>query len=370
MTEPLFISEVLLWLLLFVGFLENRRVMFLLGFSLMAGLACTTRFAGIPLILVSMFILFNQRRKGHSNFFTTVVIFLSVSLSPMILWMSKNYIDGGRFVNRILAFHPASLPFNQYRWPINPSPFNVVPLLVVITLIGWLIFKKRDPLAVEAVFNKRQHHLVVAIVFIFVYFVGWFITISFLDAEAYLVRYFIPIQIFELFFCFSFVGILLSVTKSSKMLRIFFCFFISIYLIGMNLTTATQWFKKRYREGEEYDGGKWDNSQIVQESKKIPKDIEIYTNNVEALYVRANRQAIPLTFVSKVDMISLKNNPFYSNKMSKMKADLKSKKAVVVYFYSSPQNDKLPTIDELNNEVPLKLILKTSDGGIYVANDY
>ena len=371
MSEPLLIFWTLLWLVFFLNFLKTRSVGSFLGFSIAAGLACITRFAGIPLILTGIVILLLDKKKSILNSFATATVFVFVSLFPMILWMIKNFLDGGRFINRVFAFHPTPILQGNYSWPINPigTPSFSLLSFAVLFLLGWLIWKKRDLLAIENISNKRIYFLIIAILYIIIYFLTWYITITFLDAEAHEPRYLIPIEIIGMLFSLSCIKLLLSVTKSSNFLKVLFCGFLFIYLIGMNLMSMSQWFVERYNNGSGYEGIKWDKSEIIQEVKKISPDMMIYANDVKALYVRANCHAIPLQMTSKIDVLSLNGNSFCNFIMKRMKEDLKSKKGLIVYFSMKHLEKQKPTLNELKNEIPLKMLFKGQDGAIYGWDD-
>jgi len=188
---------------------------------------------------------------------------------------------------------------------------------------------------------------------------------AFFDANAKEARYSIPAQIFGLFFCLSYVRELFLVTKGFECLKFCFAGFFFIYLIGMNLESAVQWGVQRYSDGIQYDGKNWEKSEIIREVKKIPPQTIIYTNKFGALYFLAQR--VPFELFSKIDSRTQEHSFRYDYAVKKIREDLHKRKGLIVYCWEGT-----PDLEELNalkEDIPLKMVLKVSDGAIYAWDD-
>jgi hypothetical protein len=139
-----------------------------------------------------------------------------------------------------------------------------------------------------------------------------------------------------------------------------------ILLVGSSVLPAVQWGLKRYDDGIGFAGKRWDNSAIIQEVKRIPPDVLLYTNNFNALYILAGRKAMQL--IPGIDPQTRRANPGYPALIEAMKGDLRDRGALVVYCHSDYamfSESDLPTVNQLKREMPLRIISEVSDGTVY-----
>ncbi|MBF0510746.1 MAG: hypothetical protein HQL13_00285 [Candidatus Omnitrophica bacterium] len=367
MTEPLFIFLTLLWLFFITDFMETKsRISF--GFcSMAAGLACLTRFAGIPLVLTGALLLFFQKDWLKSRIWA--VAFGCLSLLPLTLWGVVNFLHSGHWTDRMISFHPLSiLGMKGYPGLINHLSTGETDLVLVLmlgmVLLGWMIFRNRDSWALKGVPNSTMRFITIIVFFIFFYFVSWGIVVGFLDSLAKRGRYFLPVEVFELFFCLLCVHLLFSVTRSSRLLKSTFAILLMTYVIGLNLPGALAWGVVRYNEGVAFDRREWDKSAIISEVKKISADTLIYSNNFMALYFLTGRRALPLAY--QKDPLSLRPNLAYNDQIKQMKEALSRQRAVLVYGLMKFKMPGMVSEEELKKEIPLKMLVKVADGQIYV----
>jgi hypothetical protein len=277
---------------------------------------------------------------------------------------------GSHFIFWRFAFHPHSLTnLHLWSWPGNPSHDGgiLLSLMAVMIYLGWRIFRRRDPLVIMSIPTQKMLFCHILILFIVIYVLSWLVTIAFFDAEAYHPegRYSLPIQIFGLLVCLSYVRILFSATKGFESLKFLFVSFLFIYLIGMNLTSAVQWGVQRYNEGIKFDGKRWERSEMIREVKRIPPQTIIYTNDSGALYLLAKRMTFSL--IAERNECTLEHNPIFDDLVRKIRKDLYNKNGLIVYFWEGSSD--LDKLHDLKEEVPLKCLLKVSDGAIYVWDD-
>jgi hypothetical protein len=368
MSEPLFIVWLLLYMMFVVDFICHKRPTAFWGMTVTAALACMTRIIGVSLVFTGFLVLLYYRNKDTLNPLAPAAIFFSLSLVPIIGWMVKNFCNGGRVVDRSFAFHPWALT-SHFRgggtWPINHFHPSLIPLIFicVLTLLGAIIWRAKDPLAMGNMERHKHVFLHTVILFVGIYLLIWAITVIFVDASGMITRYFIPIQILGILFALSAVGMLFSSMKGYSIVKFIFAVLCLVYLIGLNSIQAASWSLDRYENGLEYDGKTWDNSEIIRAVKQIPESTIIYTNDFDAIYTLANRQPVPIQ--PKISMESLQKNPRYDGMMKEMRHNLYDKRGVIVYCSLEAGGRGLPTMDELQKQMPLKLILRVSDGAIY-----
>jgi hypothetical protein len=366
MSEPLFIFLTLCSAALLLEFLATHSAVLFWGCSLTAALACITRYAGIPLVLTGVGMILLDTKRTLRERLVTALVFLIVSLSPIALWMMGT-LKKGYILGREVAFHPLSITqLEGVSWPINPhfdAPGILLFLIAGIGLLGWTIWSKRDPLTLEGMpeQNTRFVHMTLLFIVNYVLFIG--VANVLFDARVVDSRYLLPLEILMLLFCLSCVHMLFLSTPGLKISKLFFMGFLFLYLVGTNAEGAVPWAVQRYNDGVGYEGAAWDGSEIIKETKKIPPDRVIYSNNYNALYILAKRES--LYIAPKTNTMSLKENLLYSDGIKKLREDLKDKNGLIVYCSSMCKTCGLPTIDELKKKIPLRMLVRVSDGEIY-----
>ncbi len=367
MSEPLFIFSTLLWILFLIEFLRTQRLALLLAFSMAALAASATRYFGVSLILTSV-VIFILERKTIPRFLSALITFLSINLVPSILWLIMNSLGKKDFLSRTFNFHPIPIiQFKIYPWPLNTNyGYPLLPLFFmgIIVLLGWFLWKKRDVFVAEKRLAQIIRFAYVTILLIFIYLLLWFVDWYFFDAVGNVPKYGIPLEIWGMFVFLSCIYVLFSSNKGYRLLKIFYMIILSIYLVVVNLFSAIPWALKRFSDGTaEFDNKNWDNSEIIREVKKIPPQAKVYTNNVNALYILANRESRELE--PRIDRYAAMANPGYMPLMRRMREDLQKRNARIVFCYNWFLVLGLPTITELTKELPLKRVVKVSDGEIY-----
>jgi hypothetical protein len=247
------------------------------------------------------------------------------------------------------------------------SPFLIVMavmLLMVAFFSGLMIYKKRDKKGFDGIPDGAAVFIGVLFCFGLIYYLTSILTMIFLDAMTNLTdRILLPLSISWILFSSMILYVFLASNAKDIFLKRVFIISLVLSIGGTNFFQTLRWAFHRYRVGVGFEGIGWDHSGIIAETKKIPLDKIIYTNNPNALYVAAQRQAHEL--VPKMDMMSMKPNTLYSVFMMKMKNDLMAQKAVLVYCNSMCMQCGLPSIEDIQKEVPLKSTVKVTDGAIY-----
>ncbi len=95
MTEPLFILFVVLALFALDRFLGTRKASFLLLAAACTALACLTRYVGVTVAASALLLLMSQRETTLSARMRNGVAYSVIALSPLSLWMLRNFLTTG-----------------------------------------------------------------------------------------------------------------------------------------------------------------------------------------------------------------------------------------------------------------------------------
>ncbi|MEA2734301.1 MAG: hypothetical protein QOE14_752, partial [Humisphaera sp.] len=94
----------------------------------------------------------------------------------------------------------------------------------------------------------------------------------------------------------------------------------------------------------------------------LPNDMTIFTNGVDAIYLRAHRFARPLPKVT--DPTKAARDPKFRKYMNGLRDYLDAQGGYIVYFNNIPRAYMVPA-DQLAAEMKLELIQQLPDGAIY-----
>lgn len=95
-------------------------------------------------------------------------------------------------------------------------------------------------------------------------------------------------------------------------------------------------------------------------------EILIFLNGPDAIYFITGKLARPVT--NRVSPLSRKINDKFESELALMKQQLQRRNGILVYFNTIAWRWYLPTEDKLQDLLPLRLIVRASDGGIYKIN--
>ena len=118
-SEPLFIVFVLLYLVFFEIYLVKADIASLVLFSLSVAFAFLTRYIGFIFILTGIFSILLFCRKSPKVKFKHVILFASVSILPIGLWVTRNYVLSGtlfgpRASSLYTLFQNVTFTFNTF----------------------------------------------------------------------------------------------------------------------------------------------------------------------------------------------------------------------------------------------------------------
>ena len=373
MSEPMFIFFMLLWLVFFMDFLENsRRSSFILCvMALMA--VCLTRRIGVAFVLTSLAGIFLFKKECVKTRCVYAVVLMSASLLPLWVWMLRNILFIGKAIaGAEINFHPQTLEryniFNKFPFFSTHTAFfsgrEGLILMTVMFFIGMILLHKRDKAALEGIPDGVFILIGVLFYACLSYYFTLIFTMTFIDVFTKSDRLLLPLNVFWILLVGLFMYVILASSPKSGFLKL--VFIILCVFVGMANAFETP---QRVLQGY-YNAGGADilpggDLKMIAEIKKLPLDKMLYTNSSNALYFLAKRDS--MEFIPKYEKTGL--DSVYGVFMAKMKDDLQTHKAVLVYFDRSDLNEWFPTLEDIQKEIPLKVVARGLYGAIYDEKD-
>jgi hypothetical protein len=105
MSEPLYVTLMLIALIATVRFLDRQRRWWLVTAGLAAGLATLTRYVGLSLIVACATGVVALQAKAWRRRVEDAILLTAVSAAPVVLWFSRNVTSEGTLANRQWVFH-------------------------------------------------------------------------------------------------------------------------------------------------------------------------------------------------------------------------------------------------------------------------
>jgi hypothetical protein len=373
LSEPMFIFFMLLWLLFFMDYIEapDNSSFILCTMALMA--ACLTRWVGVTLVLTSVAGIFIFKKESVKTRCINAAVLMIASLLPLLFWMARNALVTGKAINRgQISFHPQALAdyniFNKFTFfNIHTAFFSGTEglmLIAVMFCMGMALWSKRDKEGLADVPDRAVIFISVLFCFCLAYYIVLILAMTFIDVFTSSSRLFLPLDMAWILLAALLLDILLASNKKHKFLKLVFIILCS-FVAAANLFDAPQRILQGYCSAVGSDSI-YDDLKIMAEVKKIPSDKRLYTNDSNALYFFAKRDS--LEFIPKYEKTT-KPDSVYSIFMAKMKDDLRTHKAVLVYFDPLDPGQWLPSLNDIQQEIPLKAVAGDSNEAIYVWDD-
>jgi hypothetical protein len=185
-----------------------------------------------------------------------------------------------------------------------------------------------------------------------IFYVGFLVlTISFVEIDNVLDnRSLLPVHFAALVCVPWLAGSLYRRVPASGRIRIVFVVMALVLVISYTFR-GTRWFAQVQADGQGFTSRAWKESPIIEQIKKLPSGVPIYSNGVDAIYYLTGRRAleIPATVIHGTGL----PNPQYEAELQLMSDDLRTHKGVLVYFNTLPERWFLPLESELRSRLAL-----------------
>ena len=341
------------------------------------GMAYLTRYAGLALVatfVIAICILRTSWRKR----FTSLGIFLAGFLPWALGWAIRNQLAADNVTNRTFVWHPVTaanfqigryevssflIPVEAWRREIFKLPYVIEASIIMILgavfvwalLQVWQHISKPNQLSDMKRGGKPSREVIsfVVALFIFAYIASIISSMLMFDAATkFKLRILSPV----------FVGILILLMYAGIWLRNknrAVAIALTIILLGFSIykqsITIAQWSKG----GLGYASFQWYDSEAMAYLRKLPADIEIYTNEPGAVYLYVGRGAVVLP--DRYDSATTLVRAGFAQGVAAMQKDVNTGKAVLVIFDHGDNVAKdVPTLTQ-----DLHLTFKAQGDSIY-----
>jgi hypothetical protein len=339
---------------------ENNRFYILALSALFIGLAFLTRYVGITLVVTGIITLALYVNGDQKKRITDCLFFSFLSLTPILLWMGRNYIISNAATSRKLVIHTISIEKIQagihvlLNWLFLSDNYTFI-LLIILFFIAIIYIVSTQTLGAKYLNRSFE----ICFIFIFTYIPFLMVSVSLFDAHTPLdVRILFPVYL-------SFVlglALLSYRAYSTKNIRNvgYLMFSIMFIMAYAQIGNQQKYLSYASTNGIGFSSRKWSQSEMLQWVKKLPQGTIIYTNGPDAIKIIANRPSkmVPC-LVSPVDRTKNKN---IQRDISKMASEISDNKGVIIYLNGITWRWYLPTIKQLSQTIPLKLRYKGKDG--------
>ncbi len=305
-TEALFVFLTLLGFLWLNAYLESPRTGFLIGSSVVIGLATLDRYIGVAAIATGIVGLLFFNPSGPAKKLRATVLFVCISGLPLTLWLIRNaYVVGADGVTgRGIFFHPITLAdietgiasISIWLLPtLVPENVRLVVLFLVAALliaasIMWFLRSEAIRKS-QYVPSYTRSRILLFPIFIVIYFVFFIIARSFFDAALPLnYRLLSPVFVAVLMFV-AWLGYQLFFALASSPFRQVIFTLLCVTFLAYYAVRGANWAINAHHSGNglNYSSRAWRDSLIIQEVSSLPSETVVYSNGWEAIYLLTGR---------------------------------------------------------------------------------
>jgi Gpi18-like mannosyltransferase len=349
-SEALFILFVVLSLFL----LAEERICLS---CLFAALALLTRYLGIALVFSNIIvILLNAKITDKKAGVKCALLYGFFAVIPLAVWKFIEFSPD----NRAVAFYPVNLHSLLFGLQTISSWFLPEDLFGSVNSNGlYLLFAVL--LLLAAFYRSFEDQMRIYAFFCLSFIAALLISICFFDAEVTLdSRILAPIYI-------PMVSLIVprlfkNCSNKHSLVRISCAAVLSlaglVVIANSALPNMRLWQKRLW-----YTSDEWRSSDLIKAAEVLPKETTIFTNADDAIFVLTGRYALQLP--AKIDPASHREKPDYPENIEKVREQLKSGNALLLYSRRVTWRWYLPSEEDLKKTLPLMLVKEIGDGAIY-----
>jgi 4-amino-4-deoxy-L-arabinose transferase-like glycosyltransferase len=389
LSEPLFLTLVLLSLASMSAYVERQRFWLLCAAALTAALAVLTRYAGLALLPVLLgAVTFLHRGVPWRRRIWDVAVLVLLFGVPLGMWLVRNKLLGTA-TNRSLAFHPIGAQHIEEALETMTTWLfpRVIPAGLRSLLLGFLAGAAAVAGAGAAAARRRRRrrhdhddaagaeHVApvpaddtgrtlrsILLLFAISYVALLVLSVSFVD-------FYTPLDnriLSPLYAAVLIVGLeslrrfLASPDLSTLARRATIACAVVLVLLqaarGADLVTVA------YRDGIGFARRTWQQSKMLARVRTFPPGTVIYSNGADVIEMLTDHRANGLP--ARYDATTKIANPNYLTDRQKIRSELVASRGVLVYFRRI-QRAHHPTEAELRQKLHLRLVTENAEGAIY-----
>lgn len=315
-SETLFIFFTILFLILIEKYVEmtleeqGQKIVslkYLIFASIVAALACLTRYIGITVIIAGVIILLLQKKK-FINKLLEIVLFGTIAATPTIIWVVRNYIltetlTGGRFPSTTSINENTGLFFKTIALWITSADSQTMAYFI----LGIFIF-----ISLIIIFTKKNHltsKIIALLIFLIIYSAYLLFSASSVSFDGINNRLISPIYpVLVLLIIFNLASIA-SKENARMFSKVFYNIVMVILFLSWIIYPSTEIFDAAnysYENGAGILASKWwENSPLIQYVREIPSDSIICSNCPDAVYIHSGKKSIYLPKKEGLDLYGL-----------------------------------------------------------------
>lgn len=365
LSEPLFIFLSLLFLYLIEEYIKKNSLTILLFLSLTTAAAIMTRYIGIIIAAAGIVSILTDKKFSKKKFYHTIIYSL-ISLLPVLLWITRNYIisnslTGSRASSSFSITQNLYLTYNTMKeWFLPPEYYNwyLVPAGLVLAVFFIYIFLKNKKNQSRQEF-KFQYSL---IIYISIYICTLMITSSMYAYDKIGDRLLSPVYIPITILLISVADRMLFRFNTSSGFNIIKGLTAALLLLFLNFSIQKSYFlidDFKNNSSWEYSSKIWEKNNVIQFLEKMNKsNCLLYSNAPDAVYffTKSETRWSPLKTYYNSNIRVNKKQSFYEVKQ-------KGKKYLI--WFNNVRRSFLYSKNELNTIVHLKKITQLKDGEVF-----
>lgn len=359
LSESLFLIGLALGTVGLLQWRASRRWAWLCVSGLATGMACLTRYAGVPFAFCFALCLWRAERRGKRGLLLAG-IHLGLSLVGMALVALLHRLGTGTATNRVLDIHWAGT--NQFgdtastisswfmpdRLWLAFSPLQWVVLGTILILCAWGF--------VHGWLNHNLRRMVWGIS-VPAYLLFLYVSYSLFDADIPFDR-----RMLSSIVPFLFFGLLDSLS-ACRGKQIVVCWTIMAGLTIFGIFRARSMVIQRFHEGAGWGSLAWNRSPTVQAVSKASAHIKFYSNAAGLLSWRGieNIEGIVFWQLPTTEM----DNPAFESSYAQMLDDLRCGRACLLYLQPCGWMKRTVQLEQIVSDANLQKLAEYEDGVIW-----
>ena len=376
MSEPLYLT----WVLLSIGFvsayLKNPKLQLILVAGITASLAVLTRYIGISVVATGIIALLVWHSGSLKQRVLEAARFGIVAAIPVLIWYVRNFVHTGSFTNRSISFHLITLntvseglnALSSWFLPASLSlNLRVGATIVMLLIVGWIVISmalvsriiKRTNLS----FNTRLISLIT--LHAVLYFLLLIFSISFIDASTRLDnRLLSPVYTLALMLgIMSFAWIISILRLRSLWMKTILGFSIFIIMLAFYMPREWRIINSMRLDGRGFSGKSWRQSEIIAVLRRLDPKAPVYSNEAfSVLYLTG----VPARWIpERDDPVKAVVREDFDDQMEKMRDRLTHPNSLLAVFHHGYLKAGMPTLDEIIEG--LVIVHESRDGIILVS---
>jgi len=368
LTEGLFLLTGTLGLILLARYGDTSKKPLLLASGTMIAFACLTRYVGVVFIGTGVLGMLLDPRYGWRSRLKDSAVWASVCLVPLILWGLTVSVTEQGPSPRALGWNPIPL------WKLGLAADVVrswmlpewIPSLIFVVagLPPLFLLATRSQFVRDLIFPSKPAPLValprLLALFTVLYACSLIGILAFIEpATATNARILAPAHLATILFA-GCAWQRVEEQSGRSALRVFarLCAVWILVLCAVRFPDAFN--RNRLVVSVDFAAKEWSASAVMEQVRRLPKTVRIYTNAPEAVYLVTGRSstALPKKFIPRIN----RPNGRFQEEMATIKT-AENQDAVFVYF-NEMRRGFLPTKAELVDDFSLQTIAELADGAI------